>query len=267
MALWGAEVKAGQDFIHNFSPSRGRLRVTKATLGTQNNLGWSTLEARASDERRATLCTLHPMSKPMCGLELELEEENSVTFFVNGPNSICLSGYYIRAKAPTCTTTRHALLKGTHQEILDRSGDSKKARRDDGKTCHDSNDHESDNQERNDAYKKTNAAPPSPFPTKNTFVKNPNGTSSNNIHQRKSESDIHEISDDEKGPTSKAKEEAILKVETITKGRPDAKVATVGSKVRVKFVGHLRNGDVFDSGGSYQFKLGKRLTKFRYASR
>jgi hypothetical protein len=92
----------------------------QATLGSHKNLGWSSLEARVSHERRATLCTLHPVNKPMCHLELELEEDNSVTFSVNGQNLIYLSGYYIHPKAPTCTAERATLLKRTHQDMPDR---------------------------------------------------------------------------------------------------------------------------------------------------
>ncbi|XP_062194634.1 peptidyl-prolyl cis-trans isomerase FKBP53-like [Phragmites australis] len=93
MAFWGVEVKPGEPYVHE--PSGGRLRISQAALGNYDDVGWSMVESNVGDMRPVRLCALNPMSALMCHLDLEYEEKENVVFYVLGPSSIHLSGYYI----------------------------------------------------------------------------------------------------------------------------------------------------------------------------
>ncbi|XP_044396088.1 peptidyl-prolyl cis-trans isomerase FKBP53-like [Triticum aestivum] len=253
MALWGAEVKAGEDYVHKFSLSHRRLRITQATLGDLNTSGWSVLESNAGEERRAVLCVLNPSNHPMHRLEIELEEDVDITFSVKGQSSIYLSGYYILTNPNTCTTKRNSLGKRKYdQEISDRSRNHQKAAHGKnvhedkvGKTCEDTKD---------DGSKKMYATPP-PSRNKNKFVGKPSGVPEDIVYLQDSDDD------DEKETNLEHKESDKLGIECIFEGQAGAKIATLGSKVKVEYIGHSKDGKFIDHGDHYQFKLGKRLIK------
>ncbi|XP_073354841.1 uncharacterized protein [Aegilops tauschii subsp. strangulata] len=229
MALWGAEVKAGEDYVHKFSLSHRRLRITQATLGDLNTSGWSVLESNAGEERRAVLCVLNPSNHPMHRLEIELEEDVDITFSVKGQSSIYLSGYYILTNPNTCTTKRNSLGKRKYdQEISDRD----------------------------DGSKKMYATPP-PSRNKNKFVGKPSGVPEDIVYLQDSDDD------DEKETNLEHKESDKLGIECIFEGQAGAKIATLGSKVKVEYIGHSKDGKFIDHGDHYQFKLGMRVGEQR----
>lgn len=94
MAFWGVEIRPGKPYIHNFDQSRGRLRISQATLGDGKSESKSTGQCIVGNSSPVSLCSLIPNVSETCHLELEFEEEKEVTFSVLGPRSIHLTGYY-----------------------------------------------------------------------------------------------------------------------------------------------------------------------------
>lgn len=94
MTFWGVEVRPGKPYIHSFDLSRGRLRISQATLGDGKSESKSTGQCIVGNSSPVSLCTLIPNVSETCHLELEFEEDKEVTFSVLGPRSIHLTGYY-----------------------------------------------------------------------------------------------------------------------------------------------------------------------------
>ncbi|KAK8934255.1 Peptidyl-prolyl cis-trans isomerase FKBP53 [Platanthera zijinensis] len=94
MTFWGVEIRPGKPYIHSFDQSRGRLRISQATLGDGNSESKSTGQCIVGNSSPVLLCTLIPNVSETCHLELEFEEDKEVTFSVLGPRSIHLTGYY-----------------------------------------------------------------------------------------------------------------------------------------------------------------------------
>ncbi|KAK8947637.1 Peptidyl-prolyl cis-trans isomerase FKBP53 [Platanthera guangdongensis] len=94
MTFWGVEIRPGKPYIHSFDQSRGRLRISQATLGDGKSESKSTGQCIVGNSSPVSLCTLIPNVSETCHLELEFEEDKEVTFSVLGPRSIHLTGYY-----------------------------------------------------------------------------------------------------------------------------------------------------------------------------
>ncbi|KAJ0981180.1 hypothetical protein J5N97_009435 [Dioscorea zingiberensis] len=95
MAFWGIEVRPGKPFTHSYDESRGRLRISQASLGDGKGSNKSVLQCNVGDKSPILLCNLIPNVSESCHLELEFEENDDVIFSVLGQRSIHLSGYYL----------------------------------------------------------------------------------------------------------------------------------------------------------------------------
>ncbi|KAF8038396.1 hypothetical protein BT93_B1052 [Corymbia citriodora subsp. variegata] len=96
MGFWGIEVKPGKK-VNPFLDDnlQGRLHVTQATLGLGSSAEKSILQCFREDKPPIFLCTLLPNKIESCSLDLEFDDEDSVSFSVMGPKSIHLSGYLL----------------------------------------------------------------------------------------------------------------------------------------------------------------------------
>ncbi|PSR93366.1 Peptidyl-prolyl cis-trans isomerase [Actinidia chinensis var. chinensis] len=94
MAFWGTEVKPGRPY--SYADEMGRLHLSQATLGSGSSTKKSILLCMARDEKPIYLCSLFPEKFETCQLNHEFEQEVEIVFSVVGPNSIHLSGYWIR---------------------------------------------------------------------------------------------------------------------------------------------------------------------------
>ncbi|KAL6863777.1 hypothetical protein ACP4OV_016680 [Aristida adscensionis] len=123
MAFWGVEVKPGEPYVHE--PSHGgRLRITQATLGKYEDIGWGTLVCNVGEKRPVRICALNPVSARACHLDLQYDEKEDFVLHVIGNISIHLSGYYIDSlnagnghycDKPTGKVTNHTPLKRRYQ--------------------------------------------------------------------------------------------------------------------------------------------------------
>ncbi|XP_039127649.1 peptidyl-prolyl cis-trans isomerase FKBP53 [Dioscorea cayenensis subsp. rotundata] len=95
MAFWGIEVRPGKPYTHSFDRSRGRLRISQATLGDGKGTAKSVLQCNVGDKSPILLCNLIPNVSESCHLELEFEEADDVVFSVLGQKSVHLSGFYL----------------------------------------------------------------------------------------------------------------------------------------------------------------------------
>ncbi|KAJ0981162.1 hypothetical protein J5N97_009417 [Dioscorea zingiberensis] len=95
MAFWGIEVRPGKPFTHSYDESRGRLRISQASLGDGKGSNKSVLQCNVGDKSPILLCNLIPNVSESCHLELEFEENDDVIFSVLGQRSVHLSGYYL----------------------------------------------------------------------------------------------------------------------------------------------------------------------------
>ncbi|KAI3843312.1 hypothetical protein MKW92_011064 [Papaver armeniacum] len=105
MAFWGIELVAGKPTTHVFEKSRGRLRISKATLGIGLSEGRSVVQCKVGNRSPILLCSLRPRTKESCSMDIEFKEDEDVVFEVIGPTTtnVHLSGFY--------------LAKSTHGEI------------------------------------------------------------------------------------------------------------------------------------------------------
>lgn len=94
MVFWGVEVRPGKPYGLNLDSSRGRLRISQATLGDGKSGSKSTVRCSVGNSSPVSLCTLLPNVSETCHLELEFDEDKEVIFSVLGPRSIHLTGYY-----------------------------------------------------------------------------------------------------------------------------------------------------------------------------
>ncbi|XP_057855638.2 peptidyl-prolyl cis-trans isomerase FKBP53 [Cryptomeria japonica] len=95
MAFWGVEVKSGKPVTLNYDSEKGRLHLTQATLGLGSFGQRSVVQCNVGDRPGVLLCSLSSGKTEACSLNLQLEEEEEVTFSVLGPISIHLTGYYM----------------------------------------------------------------------------------------------------------------------------------------------------------------------------
>ncbi|KAJ4757199.1 Peptidylprolyl isomerase [Rhynchospora pubera] len=101
MAFWGVEVKPGKPYTHSYDETRGRLRISQATLG--NAVGTekaktttkTTLQCNVGTKSPVLICSLFANSCETCHLELEFEEQEDVILSVLGQRSVHLSGYFV----------------------------------------------------------------------------------------------------------------------------------------------------------------------------
>ncbi|XP_048137133.1 peptidyl-prolyl cis-trans isomerase FKBP53 isoform X2 [Rhodamnia argentea] len=96
MGFWGIEIKPGKK-VNPFHEDnlQGRLHVTQATLGLGSSSEKSILQCFREDKPPIFLCTLLPNKIESCSLDLEFDDEDSVSFSVTGPKSIHLCGYLL----------------------------------------------------------------------------------------------------------------------------------------------------------------------------
>ncbi|KAK4742499.1 hypothetical protein SAY87_000500 [Trapa incisa] len=96
MGFWGIEVKPGKKVSpYDAANALGKLRITQATLGLGSSNERSILQCFGGQKSPIFLCTLLPDKIESCSLDLEFDEDDSVTFSVVGKRSIHLSGYFL----------------------------------------------------------------------------------------------------------------------------------------------------------------------------
>ncbi|KAJ3709095.1 hypothetical protein LUZ61_012800 [Rhynchospora tenuis] len=101
MAFWGVEVKPGKPYTHTYDETRGRLRISQATLGnavgaeTAKTATKTTVQCNVGKKSPVLICSLFANSSETCHLELEFEEQEDVILSVLGQRSVHLSGYFV----------------------------------------------------------------------------------------------------------------------------------------------------------------------------
>lgn len=98
MAFWGIEIKPGKPHLHQFDDERGRLHLSQATLGSGSSKEKAVVVCNVGDKKPIYLCSLLPRKMETCSLNIEFEEYDEVTFSVEGPHSIHLSGFFYGEK-------------------------------------------------------------------------------------------------------------------------------------------------------------------------
>ncbi|KAI3988976.1 hypothetical protein MKX01_016547 [Papaver californicum] len=92
MSFWGVEIKPAKPFTLH----QGKIQITQATLGTAGVLTKrSVVQCNVGDKSPVLLCALLPDKIESCGLNLQFDEEDEVTFSVLGPRSVHLTGFYL----------------------------------------------------------------------------------------------------------------------------------------------------------------------------
>ncbi|KAI3808028.1 hypothetical protein L1987_23969 [Smallanthus sonchifolius] len=98
MAFWGVELKPGKPYLHQYDDERGRLHLSQATLGSCKSKAKAVVVCNVGDKKPIYLCSLLPRKMETCSLNIEFEEYDEVTFSVEGPHSIHLSGFFYGEK-------------------------------------------------------------------------------------------------------------------------------------------------------------------------
>ncbi|XP_023753308.1 peptidyl-prolyl cis-trans isomerase FKBP53 [Lactuca sativa] len=98
MAFWGIEIKPGKPHLHQYDDERGRLHLSQATLGSGSSKEKAVVVCNVGDKKPIYLCSLLPKKMETCSLNIEFEEYDEVTFSVEGPHSIHLSGFFYGEK-------------------------------------------------------------------------------------------------------------------------------------------------------------------------
>nr|XP_043615402.1 peptidyl-prolyl cis-trans isomerase FKBP53 [Erigeron canadensis] len=98
MAFWGIEIKPGKPYVHQYDDERGRLRLSQATLGSGSSKEKAVVVCNVGDKKPVYLCSLLPRKMETCSLSIEFEEYEEVTFSVEGPHSVHLSGFFYGEK-------------------------------------------------------------------------------------------------------------------------------------------------------------------------
>ncbi|KAI7733138.1 hypothetical protein M8C21_013291 [Ambrosia artemisiifolia] len=94
MAFWGVELKPGKPYLHQYDDEKGRLHLSQATLGGGKSKEKAVVVCNVGDKKPIYLCSLLPRKMETCSLNIEFEEYDEVTFSVEGPHSIHLSGFF-----------------------------------------------------------------------------------------------------------------------------------------------------------------------------
>ncbi|KAI3939929.1 hypothetical protein MKW98_029705 [Papaver atlanticum] len=98
MAFWGIELVPEKPYTLVFDKSRGRLRISKATLGIDDHSEErSVVRCKVGDKCPILLCSLRPRVKESCSIDVEFNEDDDVVFEVIGPatTSVHLAGFYL----------------------------------------------------------------------------------------------------------------------------------------------------------------------------
>lgn len=98
MAFWGIEIKPGKPHLHQYDDEKGRLHLSQATLGSGSSKEKAIVVCNIGDKKPIYLCSLLPRKMETCSLNIEFEEYDEVTFSVEGPHSIHLSGFFYGEK-------------------------------------------------------------------------------------------------------------------------------------------------------------------------
>lgn len=98
MAFWGIEIKPGKPHLHQYDDEKGRLHLSQATLGSGSSKEKALVVCNIGDKKPIYLCSLLPRKMETCSLNIEFEEYDEVTFSVEGPHSIHLSGFFYGEK-------------------------------------------------------------------------------------------------------------------------------------------------------------------------
>uniref|UniRef100_A0A0D6R2F7 FK506-binding protein n=1 Tax=Araucaria cunninghamii TaxID=56994 RepID=A0A0D6R2F7_ARACU len=95
MAFWGAEVKSGKPIILHQDLEKGRLHLTRATLGLDASPAKKcVVQCNIGGRPPVILCSFLPGKKETCSLNLEFDEEEEIKISVSGAPSVHLTGYY-----------------------------------------------------------------------------------------------------------------------------------------------------------------------------
>ncbi|KAI3783805.1 hypothetical protein L1987_42892 [Smallanthus sonchifolius] len=98
MAFWGVELKPGKPYLHQYDDERGRLHLSQATLASGKSKEKAVVVCNVSDKNPIYLCSLLPRKMETCSLNIEFEKYDEVTFSVEGPHIIHLSGFFYGEK-------------------------------------------------------------------------------------------------------------------------------------------------------------------------
>ncbi|GFQ07935.1 peptidyl-prolyl cis-trans isomerase fkbp43 [Phtheirospermum japonicum] len=82
------EVKPGKPITHYCENARGRLRISKATLGIGESTSKTIVQCNVVKRSPILPCALLPNKTESCHLDLEFEEPDDVVFSVIGPRII-----------------------------------------------------------------------------------------------------------------------------------------------------------------------------------
>ncbi|KAI3705932.1 hypothetical protein L1987_76181 [Smallanthus sonchifolius] len=92
------ELKPGKPYLHQYDDERGRLHLSQATLASGKSKEKAVVVCNVGDKNPIYLCSLLPRKMETCSLNIEFEEYDEVTFSVEGPHSIHLSGFFYGEK-------------------------------------------------------------------------------------------------------------------------------------------------------------------------
>ncbi|KAL3814910.1 hypothetical protein ACJIZ3_016178 [Penstemon smallii] len=101
VCVLGIQVKPGKPVTHSCEKSRGRLRISQASLGIGEATNKSVVQCNVGNRSPMVLCVLLPNKTESCHLELEFAEADDVVFSVIGPRSVYLTGYYVHQNPPS----------------------------------------------------------------------------------------------------------------------------------------------------------------------
>ncbi|XP_021839062.2 peptidyl-prolyl cis-trans isomerase FKBP43-like [Spinacia oleracea] len=101
MVFWGVEIKPGKKFTLSPDKSRGRLRISQATLGMGSSNSRSYVQCNVGKKTPVMLCVLLPDTSEFHHLEAEFDEAEEVTLSVIGPRSVYLTGYFVGNVRPS----------------------------------------------------------------------------------------------------------------------------------------------------------------------
>ncbi|OVA07684.1 Peptidyl-prolyl cis-trans isomerase [Macleaya cordata] len=307
MAFWGVHLEPGKPYTHRFDKTRGRLRISQATLGIGCSTEIAGVQCNVGDKSPVLLCAFLPTKNLSCPLDLMFEEEDDVVFSVRGPRSVYLTGFYIgNGRCEDVIENKKVEVGGDRGTSIKRKFDAV-IQAGEGKSCvlselsKDSSVPSTKIKHENGGKSKSKKAnevkpevaktdtmdqepdkPEEKQPSNKNFVAADDVANEDHseVKKKRKKREAREIDknanreDEEKKVSTvetednKAEVNPLqvrtfsngLVIEDIEYGKPDAEIASPGSKVSVNYIGKLKiNGRIFDSNvgeAPYKFRLG-----------
>ncbi|MCL7035606.1 hypothetical protein MKW94_017816 [Papaver nudicaule] len=94
MTFWGVEVDSSDNAMICRDKSKGRLHISRATLGKGRNTNRCIVLCSVGGEPPVFLCSLRAETNESCELDLDFDEDTVVFLSVDGPLTVHLTGYY-----------------------------------------------------------------------------------------------------------------------------------------------------------------------------